>query len=104
MNQKKNSGIKGAWKSNAFYVNYDPTSILGITYRTEFFNDTKSLTAGVFGTSIHLNTLSLNYKIKKLTLIPELRMEKAKDKIYYSNDGNAVDQSVSFTIAAIYKF
>lgn len=100
----KNSGIKGAWKSNAFYVNYDPTSILGITYRTEFFNDNKSLTAGIFGTSIHLNTLSLNYKIKKITLIPELRMEKAQDKIYYSKEGNAVDQSVSFTIAAIYKF
>jgi hypothetical protein len=31
-------------------------------------------------------------------------MEKARDKIYYSNDGNAVDQSVSINIAAIYKF
>ncbi|MFY8166678.1 MAG: outer membrane beta-barrel protein, partial [Sediminibacterium sp.] len=60
--------------------------------------------AGAFGTSINSNTLSLNYKIKKITIIPELRMEKAKDKIFYSNEGTAVNQSLSFNIAAIYKF
>ncbi len=100
----KNSGTKGSWTSNAFYVNYDPTSVLGFTYRAEFFNDNKAISAEAFGTSVNSNTLSMNYKIKKITIIPEVRMEKARDKIYYSNDGNAVDQSVSINIAAIYKF
>ena len=100
----KNTGIKNTWNSNAFYINFDPNSTLGFTYRTEFFNDKNALSAGAFGTSINSNTLSLNYKIKKITIIPELRMEKAKDKIFYSNEGTAVNQSLSFNIAAIYKF
>ena len=100
----KNSDTKGSWTSNAFYVNYDPTNFLGFTYRTEFFNDNKALSAGAFGTSINSNTLSMNYKIKKITLLPELRLDKAQKDIYYSSDGNAVNTSMSFNLAAIFKF
>jgi len=95
---------KGNWTSNAFYVNFDPTPLFGFTYRTEFFKDKKALSAGAFGTSINSNTLSMNYKIKKITLLPEIRLDKAQKDIYYSNDGKAVNSSMSFNLAAIYKF
>jgi hypothetical protein len=100
----KVAGKKSIWKSNAFYVNYDPSSKIGITYRTEFFYDKNAISAGAFATNIFANTLSLNYKINKLTIVPEFRMESAKDLIYVNKEGNPASKSASFILAAIYKF
>lgn len=75
-------GKSSNWKSNALYVNYDPTSTIGFTLRAELFDDKSALSAGAFGTSIFANTLSMNYKIKKLTIIPELRL--IMQKIIYT--------------------
>lgn len=100
----KLAGKKSIWKSNAFYVNYDPSKKIGFTYRTEFFYDKNAISAGAFATNIFANTLSLNYKINKLTILPELRIESAKDPIYLNKEGNAANKSASFILAAIYKF
>lgn len=100
----KNDGKKSIWKSNAFYLNYDPTKKIGLTYRTEFFYDKNALSAGAFATNIFANTLSLNYKINKLTILPELRIESAKNPIYINKEGNATNKNASFILAAIYKF
>lgn len=100
----KLAGKKSIWKSNAFYVNYDPSKKIGFTYRSEFFYDKNAISAGAFATNIFANTLSLNYKINKLTILPELRIESAKDPIYLNKEGNAANKSASFILAAIYKF
>ncbi len=100
----KVAGKKSIWKSNAFYVNYDPNKKIGFTYRSEFFYDKNAISAGAFATNIFANTLSLNYKIHKLTILPELRIESAKDPIYLNKEGNAANKSASFILAAIYKF
>lgn len=92
------------WKSNALYLNYDPTTAFGFTLRSELFDDKSGLSAGAFVTSIFANTLSLNYKIKKLTIIPELRLDNAKDNLYFNNDHIATGSNTSFIIAAVYKF
>jgi len=95
--------ISGAsWTSNAFYVNYDPTAKFGFTWRTEFFDDTKNA-AGV-GTSIFQNTFSANIHFDKITLIPELRFDNAKDKIFINNNSNLNPFAGNFLLAAIYKF
>lgn len=100
----KNAGKKSLWKSNAFYLNYDPNKKLGLTYRSEFFEDKNAISAGAFATKIFANTLSLNYKIHGLTLIPELRIENAKDPIYINKEGKAATTTASIILAAIYKF
>jgi hypothetical protein len=95
--------ISGAsWSSNAFYVNFDPTAKFGFTWRTEFFDDTKNA-AGV-GTSIFQNTFSANIHFEKITLIPELRFDNAKDKIFLNNNSNLNPFAGNFLLAAVYKF
>jgi hypothetical protein len=46
----------------------------------------------------------MNYKIKKLTIIPELRLDNAKDNLYFNSDNIATGSNTSFIIAAVYKF
>lgn len=100
----KVAGKRSIWKSNAFYVNYDPSSKIGFTYRSEFFYDKNAVSAGAFATNIFANTLSLNYKIKQFILVPELRIESAKNSIYVNKAGDPTSKSASFLLAAIYKF
>jgi hypothetical protein len=98
------NGASSNWKSNAIYLNYDPTNTIGFTLRSEIFDDKSALSAGAFGTSIFSNTFSMNYKIKKLTIIPELRWDNAKDNIFFNSDNVAKSNNTSLIIAAVYKF
>ena len=92
-----------SWTSNALYLNYDPTSKLGWTLRGEYFDDTK--TAAGLGTSVFATTLSANIHLGNLTIIPELRMDDAKDNtIFKDKDGNPTKSATSFLLAATYKF
>ena len=90
------------WTSNAVYVNYDPSAKIGFTLRSEYFNDTKNA-VGV-GTSIFQNTFSANIHFSKLTLIPEIRFDNAKDKIFFNSNNNLNQYAGNFLIAAVYKF
>ncbi len=76
-------GTSASWWGSALYLNYDPTSILGLTLRGEYFGDKKGV-AG-FGTSIYDITLSAGVHIDNLTIIPEFRLDAAKDPIFYKN-------------------
>jgi hypothetical protein len=93
----------GSWIGNALYINYDPTDKIGLTFRTEFISDSKNI---LFATkNIFANTLSLNYKVGPLTIIPELRYESAENTIYLKKDGTTVTKSaVSGLLAVVYKF
>jgi len=102
-------GSAKSWSSNAFYLNYDPTSKLGWTLRAEYFDDTKGATlyqpgATVFGSSVFATTLSANIHLSNLTIIPELRMDDAKDNIFAKSDGTPAKSATSFILAATYKF
>ena len=90
------------WTSNAVYVNYDPSAKFGFTLRSEYFNDSKNA-VGV-GTSIFQNTLSANIHFAKLTLIPEIRFDNAKDKIFFNTNNNLNQYAGNFLVAAVYKF
>ena len=90
------------WWGMAGYFNYDPTSAFGLTLRSEYFNDDKSVKG--FGTSLLANTLSANIKLGALTFIPELRYESAGQEIYSDADGAGSKTALSFIIGAVYKF
>jgi len=91
-----------AWSSNILYFNYDPTGKFGLTLRGEYFDDTKGA-AGI-GTSIFQTTLSANIHLDNLTIIPEFRIDNAKDKVFFDKSGLPTGGSGSFLIAAVYKF
>ena len=88
--------------SNAVYFNYDPSAKVGITLRSEYFNDANSALG--IGTSIFQNTFSVNIHLNKLTLIPELRLDNAKDKVFLNRTNINSSLAGSFLLASVYKF
>ena len=95
------------WWYSGLYFNYDPTSLFGLTLRTEYFNDAKQ--QNVFATipgggSLFETALSANFKIDNLTIIPELRFENASKEIYTKSNGDGTKTDGSFLIAAVYHF
>jgi hypothetical protein len=49
-------------------------------------------------------TLSGNYKVNGLTIIPEFRIDSTSDDSFIDADGEATNMMPSFTLAAVYKF
>jgi len=80
---KPSGSSADSWWGSALYLNYDPCSLFGLTARGEYFGD-KNGVAG-FGTDIFDFTLSGNIHIDNLTIIPEFRIDGAKDPIFYKN-------------------
>jgi Putative beta-barrel porin-2, OmpL-like. bbp2 len=102
---KPSGGNNESWWGSALYLNYDPTSLFGLTARGEYFADNKSV-AGL-GTDIFDFTLSGNIHIDNLTIIPEFRMDNAKDAIFYKNSDTVIPTAKStgtFILAATYHF
>lgn len=102
---KPEGGSSESWWGSALYLNYDPSSYLGLTARTEYFSDEKAV-AG-FGTNIFDLTLSANIHIDNLTIIPEFRVDTAKDPIFYTNSDKltaTAKSTSSFILAATYHF
>jgi len=94
-----------SWWGSAIYLNYDPTAIFGLTARGEYFDDQKAV-AGI-GTNIFDFTLSGNIRISNLTIIPEFRLDAAKDPIFFTNSDGATPSAKStgtFLVAATYHF
>lgn len=95
-------GTDGSWWGSALYLNFDPTAAVGVTLRSEYIGDKKLV---YYGTkNIFANTLSLNYKVGPLTLIPELRFESADSEIYGDKDGLGTKSTFTALLAAVYKF
>ncbi len=99
---KSSAGVDGSWVGNALYLNFDPVENIGLTLRSEYISDNKTV---YFNTkNIFANTLSLNYKVGPLTIIPELRFETAQADIFLKNDGAVTKSTTSALLAAVYKF
>jgi hypothetical protein len=95
------------WWCSGLYFNYDPTSLFGLTLRTEYFNDDKQ--QNVFaaipgGGSVFETTLSANFRIDNLVIIPEVRFENASKEIYAKSSGAGTKTDGNLLIAAVYKF
>jgi hypothetical protein len=101
-------GDGNSWWGSAVYLNFDPTSMFGLTLRGEYYDDKKGdsglTTATGAATSIFDATLSGNIKIDNLTLIPEFRLDNAEDAIFFKNSGEAVKSTGSFILGAAYHF
>ena len=101
---KPDGGNSDSWWGSALYFNVDPTSSFGITLRGEYFDNKKGVLTSLDPTSIFDVTLSPNFKIGNLTIIPELRLDSGKDEIFTDHDGNTTKSTFTGIIAATYHF
>lgn len=109
VNFNKYKGIDGKydddaskWWGSALYLNVDPTSAFGLTLRGEYFDNKDEVLA--LPTRVFETTLSLNFKVSGLTIIPELRLDSAKEDAFMKRDGTTTKSTVSALVAAVYKF
>jgi hypothetical protein len=94
-----------SWYGSALYLNYDPTSTFGLTFRNELFSDKKELTAvGLGSGTVFSSTLSANFKVSNLTIIPEIRIDNASNAVFSKSSGAATKSAASFILAGVYKF
>lgn len=100
--QPKDASISSWWGS-ALYFTVDPTSSFGITLRTEYFDNKKGLVSAP-ATRIFDVTLSPNFRVGDLTIIPELRLDAAKDPVFKKNDTSATGSTFTGLLAATYHF
>ncbi|MGN6494788.1 MAG: porin [Agriterribacter sp.] len=104
---KPEGGESDSWWGSALYVNVDPTDKFGLTLRGEYFDDKKGVIG--FNSSIFQTTLSLNIKPhENITIIPEFRLDSAKDPMFYKKDDAYESPSAkstgTFLLAAIVHF
>lgn len=97
------------WWCSGLYFNYDPTSLFGLTLRSEYFNDDKQQNVFALnpdgGGSVFETTLSANFRIDNLVIIPELRFENASKEIYTKSNGvTSTKTDGNFLIAVVYHF
>lgn len=88
-NNNVDSNLDGEWFSLVLYPTYTFSPALLLAYRLEYM-DSKEATASIgalAGSSIIGNTLSLNYKVGNLTIIPEFRIDSASNDIFEDNHG-----------------
>lgn len=101
--QTKAAGTKSSWKSQAMYLNFDPTEKFGLTLREDYFDDRKINPISING-KIFATTLSANIKIDKLTIIPEYRIDQSNQKVFSKTNGISIKGTNTFILAAVYKF
>jgi hypothetical protein len=95
---------QNSWWGTALYLNIDPVPWFGLTLREEYLNDEKSVLG--FDGNILATTLSANFKIKNLVIIPEVRLDNSSYSpgIFYKHDGTPTKSTGSFILAAVYSF
>lgn len=96
-----------SWWGSAVYFNLDPKPWLSFTLREELFSDKSALT-DVFsvapsGGRVIASTLSANFKIANLTLIPEFRLDNSSRQVFVNHDGATKKSTATVLFAAVYK-
>lgn len=97
------------WWGSALYVNLDFTSSFGLTLRGEYFSDKDGLK--IFPTADYANggrivagTLTFNYKVGNLSIMPEFRLDNASQAIFTKKSGEGVKSTSNVLLAATYHF
>lgn len=89
------------WWGAALYLNYDPAAWMGITLRGEYIGD-KDQYLGL--DHVFAPTLSFNFRVDNLTIIPEFRLDNAGNEVFAKNATEFTKSTGSFILAAAYHF
>lgn len=110
-NVRKWDGVKNmtgdCWWGSALYVSVDPKDWFGLTLRGEYFSDEKQVKVfggAAQGGNIFATTLSANFKVSSLVIIPEFRIDKSSSDIFTDKDGGPSSKAASFLVALVYAF
>jgi len=95
--------VSRSWWGSALYLNLDPRSWLGLTLRTEYFSDTYGVCLPA-PANVVAGTLSANIRAAHahLTFIPEFRVDRADNPIFFHANGSPARTAASFLLAAVY--
>lgn len=98
--------LDGDWFSLVLYPTYSFSPSLLLAYRLEYMDskDAAPSMGMLTGSSIVGNTISLNYKVGNLTIIPEFRIDSASNDIYEAYDGAFKDVNTYALVACTYTF
>jgi hypothetical protein len=105
-NNDNDSSLDGEWFALVGYASYAVKETVSLAYRLEYF-DAKNATPGVgilAGSSVIGNTLSLNYKVGNLTIIPEIRVDSASEDIFSNSDLTPKGLTAFALLATTYSF
>jgi hypothetical protein len=95
-----------SWWGSAVYLNFDPTSVFGLTARAEYFDDEDGV-AGFYN-KIFDFTLSGNVHLGNLTIIPEFRVDSGEEPLFYKTEdatgAPSAKSTGTFILAATYHF
>ena len=97
-------GSAESWLGTALYLNYAFTDKFTLAGRGEFLNDSKGALFGFNDNTITAFTLSGNFKVDALTIIPEVRFDSSKKAIFATDAGKTEKGETAFILAAVYKF
>ncbi|MEP6846357.1 MAG: porin [Panacibacter sp.] len=91
-----------SWWGSALYFNFAPTEKFGLCLRTEYFGDEKY---GLkVGANVFQSTLSANFKVGNLIIIPEIRLDNASMEIFEKGSGGSTKSTATGILAAVYTF
>ncbi|PAM93373.1 hypothetical protein B4N84_17670 [Flavobacterium sp. IR1] len=98
--------MDGDWFALVGYATYSFKESLSLHYRMEYFDAKKAAPSlgTLSGASIFANTVSLNYKVGKLTIIPELKYDAASEDIFLDKDALPTGGAFFALIATTYSF
>lgn len=89
------------WWGAALYLNWDPSSLFGLTLRSEYFEDKDNVvTPGSFTEF----TLTGAFHLGKLTFMPELRYDNSNSSAFLKHDDSPSSNTFSGILAATYVF
>lgn len=98
------SNLDGEWFSLVGYASYAMKDNLSLAYRLEYFDDKDALSANAIGGNVLGNTLSLNYKVGNLTIIPEIRYDSSSEDTFFDSDAVASGSNAFVLLATTYTF
>ena len=96
-----NNWNKYSWWGTALYLNVNPVTWFGLTWRNEYIGD-KDEYLGL--KNVFASTLSANFIIDNLTIIPEFRLDDAGNSVFYKNVNETTKSTGSFILAVTYHF
>lgn len=98
------SDLDGEWFSLVGYASYAVKSDLSLAYRLEYFDDKDGLSTSAINGKVLGNTLSLNYKVGNLTIIPEVRYDKSSNDVFLDSDSVGTKSNTYVLLATTYTF
>jgi hypothetical protein len=99
--------VKSTWWGSALYVNVDPSTLFGFTVRAEYIGNPDGWITNGNGANlgnVFAGTLSGNFRIDNLTIIPEIRIDAAQNSVFYKTATEGTASTVSALLAVTYHF